>query len=80
MADTKPIEAMPDLSWQPYDATKGGSSPGASEQEHVYDGNQGADGTGWEKLSDGGAMDMSGKVSGGWPGNGSSDGSAWTQT
>lgn len=80
MADTFPVTANPDLPWQPYEATKEGNSPAAEVQGRVYDGNQGADATGWQKLVDGGAMGMNGKLTGGWPGNGTSDGSAWTQT
>jgi hypothetical protein len=76
-----PVEGTPNLPYQPYDASAEGTSDTAPGPGQVYDGNSGADPTGWEKLRDGGAADMSsGRVTGGWPDNGTSDGSAWKQT
>ena len=75
-----PITAAPSLAYQPWDASEEGTVDTAPGPTQVYDGNDGADPTGWVKIKDGGAADMStGKISGGWPGNGASDGSAWKQ-
>lgn len=75
-----PIVGTPNLPYQPWDATEEGSADTASGATHVYDGNDGSDPTGWVKIKDGGAADMStGKASGMWPDNGTSDGSAWKQ-
>lgn len=76
-----PITGTPMLPYQPYDATAEGTSDTAQGAGSVYDGNPGSDPTGWAKLKDGGAVDMStGKITGGWPDNGTSDGSGWKQT
>ena len=75
-----PVQGTPSLPYQPWDATEEGTADTAPGPGMVYDGNGGSDGTGWVKIKDGGSADMSsGKVTGGWPDNGASDGSAWKQ-
>ena len=54
---------------------------GQSVPEHVYDAKGGSGSDPWPKVNEGGAIDTStGKVSGGWPGNGASDGGKWEST
>lgn len=77
-----PITSPPDVPGQPYDATaSGGSSHGTqSDPEGVYDAAGWPDAEAWPKIQDGGAADMaSGRIQGGWPSDGTSDGGAWKQ-
>jgi hypothetical protein len=77
-----PITSPPAQPWQPYGSAA--AYPGDSGQsvpEHVYDAKGGSGADPWPKVNEGGAIDMnSGKVAGGWPGNGTSDGSKWEST
>jgi len=76
-----PITAAPAASWQPYDATAPGAAEDQTAPETIYDSVPGDTmGGPWRKIQDGGAIDMTGKVTGEWPGDGTSDGSAWKQT
>jgi hypothetical protein len=74
--------ADPNLPYQPYDATEqGASTPSQSNATQVYDSNAGSnDHGGWVKIQDGGKANMDGTTQGGWPDNGTSDGSKWKQT
>jgi hypothetical protein len=77
----KPITSPPSVPGQPWDATAPGSGGSQTQSETVYDATGGAHaGDPWPKVADGGAADSSGAVSGGWPGDGTSDGRAWKQT
>jgi hypothetical protein len=64
----------------PYDSGAAGTGDSQSDSGHVYDAAGGA-GTSepWVKVQKGGACDMSGRITGEWPGDGTSDGSAWSQ-
>ena len=62
----------------PYDATASGAGDAQSDAAHVYDA-AGSTGGDWVKVQDGGACDMNGRVTGGWPDDGAGDGSAWVQ-
>lgn len=77
-----PITSPPPVPGQPYDATAASPSrPSQSTPTQVYagDGGPGA-GEAWPKIQGAGAADWrTGQVTGDWPGNGTSDGSAWKQ-
>ena len=77
-----PITSPPPVPGQPYDA--GSAYPGDDGQsvsEHVYDAKGGSGADPWPKINEGGAIDTStGKIKGGWPGNGASDGGKWKST
>lgn len=78
MADAPdPITSPPAQSYQPYDATESGTQDSAPGSERSYAGTP--IGRGWVKIKDGGAASPSGGISGGWPDDGTSDGSAWKQ-
>ncbi len=70
-----PITAPPSPNG-PYDATAPGTGDAQSDSEHVYDA---AGNPEWVKVQEGGACDMSGRITGAWPGNGTSDAGAWKQ-
>lgn len=78
-----PITSPPDVPGQPYDSQASGSGDaGQSVPEQVYNA---AGGSGsadpWPKIQEGGAADWrTGKVTGEWPADGTSDGTAWKQT
>jgi hypothetical protein len=77
----EPVTSAPPVPGQPYDATAPGTDDTAPGPEHTYDGNTigGKDG-GWVKIRDAGKADMAtGALTGGWPGDGTSDGRAWKQ-
>jgi hypothetical protein len=78
----KPITSPPALPWQPHDASSVSiGDDGQSAPEHVYDAKGGSGSDPWPKVNEGGAIDVStGKVSGGWPGNGASSGGKWKST
>ena len=83
MADAPdPITSPPAQPWQPYDAAAvsiGDDGQSVSAQVYAAKGGSGADP--WPKVNEGGAIDMnSGKVSGGWPGNGTSSDGGWKST
>lgn len=75
------ITSPPAHPWQPYDAT----APGAAEDQVVattiYDAVAGDAGGGpWRKIQEAGACGPNGEATAdSWPGNGTSDGSAWKQ-
>jgi hypothetical protein len=72
----RPITSPPAQSFQPWDANAPGTEDDTATPD-VY----GANSPDWPKVQDGGAADWSsGKITGGWPGNGASDGGAWEQT
>jgi hypothetical protein len=80
MADSHIIKA-PAQTYQPYDATDEGTVDTAPTNHDVYAGNGGSGDTGgWVKIKDAGAASWSdGSVTGDWPSDGTSDGSAWKQ-
>lgn len=76
-----PVTSTPEVPGQPYDATAPGTGDAQSDAERVY---ASAGGKGspdpWPKIQDGGAADMAtGRVTGDWPSDGTSDGRAWKQ-
>jgi hypothetical protein len=78
-----PITSTPPVPGQPYDAQASGPAQSSqSSEEQVYDADGGkGSGDPWPKIQDGGAADFrTGKVTGTWPTDGTSDGSAWKQT
>ena len=77
-----PITSPPEVPGQPYDATDSGPSQSSqSEPTQVYDADGWPGGEAWPKIQDGGAADWSsGRTQGGWPSDGTSDGSKWKQT
>lgn len=82
MADApKPVTSPPALPWQPYDAQAPGAPEDQTAPETIYDAAGSAGGPQpWIKIQDGGAADASGKATAEeWPGDGTSDGSAWKQ-
>ena len=74
-----PITSPPAQPWQPYDATAGGRPEDQTEPETIYDGSGGSGNDPWPKVQEAGAADSTGKVTGGWSGNGTSDGNVWKQ-
>lgn len=65
----------------PYDASAPGSGDAQSDPGSVYDAAGGTGRDAWVKVQDGGAADWrTGRVTGAWPTDGTSDGSKWTQT
>lgn len=76
MADApSPITSPPAQDFQPWDATAPGRDDTAPTDNNVYRGN-----SDWVKIKDAGSINMTtGAVAGGWPDDGTSDGSAWTQ-
>jgi hypothetical protein len=78
-----PITSPPAVPGQPYSAQDSGpAQESQSAHEHVYDADGGhGSGDPWPKIQDAGAADMNtGRVTGGWPDDGTSDGGAWKQT
>lgn len=78
-----PITSPPPVPGQPYDAqVSGPARPSQSVPEQVYDADGGSGSSDpWPKIQDGGAADLSsGRAQGGWPPDGTSDGSKWKQT
>lgn len=78
-----PITSPPPVPGQPYSATNPGGPEDQTAPETIYDA-QGGSGAAepWPKIQDGGGCDWTtGKArAGDWPGDGTSDGSAWKQT
>lgn len=77
-----PITSPPAQPWQPYGSKAAyPGDDGQSVPEHVYDAKGGSGSDPWPKVMEGGSIDMStGKVAGGWPGDGTSSGGAWKST
>jgi hypothetical protein len=77
-----PITSPPAQPWQPWDPGAAYiSDDGQSVAEHVYDAKGGSGADPWPKVNEGGAIDpATGKVSGGWPGNGTSSAGPWKST
>jgi hypothetical protein len=82
MADAPdPITSPPAQPWQPYSAASVSiGDDGQSVSGQVYDAKGGSGSDPWPKVTEGGAADGNGKVSGGWPGNGSSSAGPWQNT
>lgn len=83
MADAPdPITSPPAQAGQPYSAQASGPGrPSQSAPTQVYDADGGSGADPWPKIQEAGAADWStGRITGGWPGNGTSDGGAWKQT
>lgn len=83
MADAPdPITSPPAQPWQPYDPSAVSiGDDGQSVSGQVYNAKGGSGADPWPKVTEGGAADMSsGKVAGGWPGNGSSSAGPWKST
>jgi hypothetical protein len=76
-----PVTSPPNVPGQPYDATASGSGDAQSAPTTVYNATGGPGSSDpWPKVQDGGAADWrTGKVTGRWPADGTSDGSAWSQ-
>jgi hypothetical protein len=77
-----PVTSPPEQPFQPYDAQAPGGGDAQSDSAAVYAAaGGGAGGDPWVKIQDGGAADFrTGRITGDWPGDGASDGSAWKQT
>ena len=74
-----PVTSPPPLPFQPYNAAAPEEVPAQTGPLNVYDATSGG-AQPWLKIAEGGACDSSGRSDGTWPGNGTSDGGAWTQT
>lgn len=76
-----PVTSPPALPWQPYDATAPGTGDDQSASATIYDPVPGdAAGGPWAKVQEGGAADWrTGRVTDGWPGNGTSSAGPWRQ-
>lgn len=75
-----PITSPPPVPGQVYDATAPGSGDAQSASGTIYDASGGSGSEAWPKIQEAGAIDPgTGKVKGGWPGNGTSDGGKWKQ-
>ena len=82
MADApRPITSPPALPWQPYDAQAPGAAEDQTAPTTIYDAVPGdAAGGPWRKIQEAGACGPQGMtIAGDWPGDGTSDGSAWKQ-
>jgi hypothetical protein len=81
MADAPAPITAPPAPDGPYDATAPGAGDAQSDTAHVYDAAGGsAKADPWPKIQEGGAADWrTGQVTGGWPDDGTSDGSKWNQ-
>jgi hypothetical protein len=77
-----PVTSPPAQPFQPWDPSSAyPGDDGQSTPEHVYDAKGGPGSADpWPKIQEGGAADASGKVSGGWPGNGTSSAGPWKST
>lgn len=77
-----PITSPPDVPGQPYDAAEPGAAQASqSAPTQVYDADGWPGSEAWPKIQDGGTADLAtGRTQGGWPSDGTSDGSAWKQT
>lgn len=77
-----PITSPPAQPWQPHDPSADYPGDGGqSVAEHVYDAKGGSGDDPWPKVNEGGAADwQTGKVTGGWPGNGTSSAGPWKST
>lgn len=76
----KPVTSPPNTPFQPYDATSPGGSDAQSAPTTIYDaaGGSGA-GEPWVKVQDAGHSGDFKASDGTWPGDGTSDASAWKQ-
>jgi len=76
-----PITSPPPVPGQPYSATAPGRPEDQVDSGTIYDASGGpGSGDSWPKIQEAGAADMAtGKVTGGWPGNGASSDGGWTQ-
>lgn len=78
-----PVTSPPRVPGQPYDARVSGAEDASqSTPAAVYAGTGGSGAAEpWPKVQDGGSADFrTGRVTGTWPTDGSSDGSTWKQT
>jgi hypothetical protein len=78
-----PVTSPPSPPGQPYDAQRSGPAQASqSAPGQVYDADGGAGSADpWPKIQDGGTANLAtGEVAGGWPDDGTSDGSKWKQT
>lgn len=77
-----PITSPPAVPGQPYDASAPGiGGDGQSTPTQVYAADGGSGANPWPKVQEAGAASWdNGQITGGWPGNGTSDGGAWKQT
>lgn len=77
-----PVTSPPDQPFQPYDAQQPGAAESQSDPATIYDAAGGGSASDpWVKVQDGGAADWrTGRVTGEWPSDGTSDASAWKQT
>ncbi len=76
-----PVTSPPAQPFQPYDATAPGTGDAQSDATTIYD-SAGGGGRGgqWVKVQEGGAADpATGRVTGGWASDGTSDGGKWKQ-